>query len=101
MVLGVICPAKTSRGFFDNQGKCPIRFPDFVNYYLLKLGGSVKTLDVFPWSTSMRGMCDGWHKGMICQGQDIGNRHKTKLSRNCLGGTILKVEASSLLCSAA
>jgi hypothetical protein len=38
---------------------------------------------------------------MICQGQDIGNRHKTKLSRNCLGGTILKVEASSLLCSLA
>jgi hypothetical protein len=45
--------------------------------------------------------CNGWRKGMIFQGQDIGNRHKTKLSRNCLGGTILKVEASSLLCSTA
>jgi hypothetical protein len=43
MVLGEICPAKTSGVFFRDQGNCPIRFPDFVNHYLLKLSGSVKT----------------------------------------------------------
>jgi hypothetical protein len=47
------------------------------------------------------GDCDGWRKGMICQGQDIGNRHKIKLSRNYLDGIILKVEVSSLLYSIA
>jgi hypothetical protein len=43
MVLGEICPAKTSGVFFRDQGNCPIRFPDFVNHYLLKLSGSVET----------------------------------------------------------
>jgi hypothetical protein len=32
------------------------------------------------------GICDGWRNGMICQGQDIGNRCKTKLSRNAWAG---------------
>ena len=53
MVLGGICPAKPSSKFFGNQGNCPIRVADFVNYYLLKLSGSVVDLELLPWSTSM------------------------------------------------
>jgi hypothetical protein len=52
MVLGVIDTAKPSSKFFGNQGNCPIRVPDFVNYYLLKLGGSVETLELLPWRKS-------------------------------------------------
>jgi hypothetical protein len=51
-VFGVIDAAKPSSKFFGNQGNCPIRVPDFVNYYLLKLGGSVETLELLAWCKS-------------------------------------------------
>ena len=36
LVLGVLCHAAPSRDFFSYRGNGPIRFPNFVNYYLLK-----------------------------------------------------------------
>jgi hypothetical protein len=67
-----------------------------INFLSLRLCFRLVSLPLL-----LRPNCDSWRKGMIYQGQDIRNRHKTKLSRNCLGGIILKVEAFSLLCSTA
>jgi hypothetical protein len=36
LVLGVILTAKTSRDFFSYRENHPIRFPNHVDYYLLK-----------------------------------------------------------------
>jgi hypothetical protein len=57
MVLGVIDTAKPSSKFFEHQGNCPMSVAGVVNYYLLKLSGSVVAFELLPWSTS-RFWCD-------------------------------------------